>query len=176
MVKQMTIWCSDIDGVLVDSRELVRESYAAVGVEMPVQAWGHPWQTWLPNALGSLEKARELHAEKTKKYVETLKNGAAIKHKLPFADIARALERDPACLVYYVTGAANDTALTILTELGLNHKNLVGHGVSTTEREAVFRKLGSRGVYIDDRIEGQAPAHAAGWDFIWAKQDWPWKQ
>jgi FMN phosphatase YigB (HAD superfamily) len=172
----MAIWCSDIDGVLVDSRELVRESYLAVGIEMPVQAWGHPWQTWLPAAVGSLEKAKELHVEKTKKYVETLKSGAARKHSLPFADIARSLERDPACAVYYVTGAAHDTAVTILNELGLKAENLVGSGVSTSEREAIFRTLGPTGVYIDDRIEGQSPAHAAGWEFIWAKQDWPWKQ
>jgi FMN phosphatase YigB (HAD superfamily) len=172
----MAIWCSDIDGVLVDSRELVRESYAAVGVDMPAQAWGYPWETWLPAAVGSLEKAKELHDEKTRKYVETLKSGAAREYSLPFAGVARSLERDPACTVYYVTGAAHDTAIAILNELGLKAENLVGSGVSTSEREAIFRALGPTGVYIDDRIEGQAPAHAAGWEFVWAGWEWPWKQ
>jgi hypothetical protein len=172
----MATWCSDIDGVLVDSRSLVIESYKYVGIDMPMQAWGHPWQTWLPSAVGSHEKARELHEKKTEAYIEVLRAGAALKNALPFAEILRALEHDMRARVFYVTGAAKATATVILQELGLNADNLVAASVTTDARKEILESLDSSGVYIDDRIEGKGPAEEAGWDFIWAKQDWRWKQ
>jgi hypothetical protein len=170
MVSKKLFWCSDIDGVIVDSRELVLESYARVGIQMPPEAWGHPWQTWLPGAVGSYEAAEKLHKEKTEKYIEVLRSGAAIKAALPFSGILRALERDPACEVYYITGAAELTAITILQELGLNFKNLLAASMTTGDRTAELLKVSPYGTYIDDRIEGQAAADKAGWSFIWAKQ------
>jgi hypothetical protein len=95
---------------------------------------------------------------------------------LPFAQIARALERDPVTSVYYVTGATKRAAITILRELGLDSRNLIASSATTADREQLLKNLAPSGVYIDDRIEGQAPAHAAGWSFIWAKQDWSWNQ
>jgi FMN phosphatase YigB (HAD superfamily) len=169
-------WCCDIDGVLVDSKVLVRESYKAVGIDMPIEAWGHPWKTWLPSAVGSYEVAEELHRKKTDAYIDVLMSGAARDSALPFARIAKALERDPVTKVFYVTGATHRAAVTILTELGLNAANLVAASVTTAEREELLKGIAPKGVYVDDRIEGQAPAHAAGWHFIWAKQDWLWNQ
>lgn len=165
------LWCSDIDGVIVDSKELVVESYKYVGIEMPIHAWGHPWQTWLPGTVGSYEKAEQLHKQKTTAYVEVLKSGAAIAAALPFANVLRALERDPMCVVFYVTGASELTAITILQELGLNYKNLIGSSMSTTDRTPELMKLGKTGTYIDDRIEGHSAAEKAGWSFIWAQQE-----
>jgi len=168
----MTVWCSDIDGVLVNSREMVIESYKLVGVDMPIQAWGQPWHVWLPSAVRSYDVALELHKQKTEAYAEMLKNGAAVSNKLPFAEILMALEKRNGTQVFYVTGAAREAGTAVLWALGLNSKNLVAVNATTQEREGVFRELAPTGVYIDDRIEGQAPATAAGWSFIWAKQDW----
>jgi phosphoglycolate phosphatase-like HAD superfamily hydrolase len=123
----MSIWCSDIDGVLIDSKALVRESYKAVGIDMPIEAWGHPWQTWLPAAVGSLELAKQLHNQKTDAYIDVLLSGAVGENALPFAQIARALERDPVTSVYYVTGATNRAAVAILRELGLNPYKVSNH-------------------------------------------------
>jgi FMN phosphatase YigB (HAD superfamily) len=176
IIKKQT-WCFDIDGVLIDSRDIVKESYKKAGVDMPNEAWGHPWQSWLPNVAGSYYEAAQLHSKKTEIYVELLKNdGTARKHALPFAEIARALERDPVTNVYYVTGASNDAATSILKELGLNVQNLVGSSLTTNDRESILKKLDATGVYVDDRIEGQGPALSAGWNFVWAKQDWSWKR
>ena len=172
----MSIWCSDIDGVLIDSKALVRESYKAVGIDMPIEAWGHPWQTWLPAAVGSLELAKQLHNQKTDAYIDVLLSGAVRDNALPFAGIARALERDPVTSVYYVTGATNRAAVAILRELGLDSEKLIASSATTADREQLLKNLAPSGVYIDDRIEGQAPAHAAGWSFIWAKQDWSWNR
>lgn len=172
----MAVWCSDIDGVLVDSRSLVIDSYKYVGVTMPLQAWGHPWQTWLPAVAGSHEEAQRLHDMKTKAYIEVLRGGAAVKNALPFAELLRALEHDMRAQVFYVTGAAKATAIVILQELGLNSDNLVAASATTDSRKEILRSLHVTGVYIDDRIEGKGPAEEAGWDFIWAKQDWRWKQ
>lgn len=171
-----SMWCTDIDGVLIDSRELVKESYRSVGIEMPIEAWGHPWKQWLPAFVGSYEDAEKLHTKKTEMYVDVLKSGAVRDSALPFAMIARALERDPVSQVYYVTGAAEKTAITILSELGLNPKNLIASSIATTPRADILKKLSPYGVYVDDRIEGQVPAQDAGWKFIWAKQDWHWNQ
>lgn len=172
----MKYWLSDIDGVLIDSRELVVESYRRIGVNMPLDAWGHPWKTWLPGAVGSYDLAAKLHAKKTEEYVEVLKSGAVRKNALPFAQIAAALESTSTNTVYYVTGAAEPVALTILSELGLKTSNLLGSGVSTDERLRIMRNIHDSGTYIDDRFEGHRPAQLAGWDFIWAKQDWHWNQ
>lgn len=169
-------WCCDIDGVIVDSKVLVRESYKAVGIDMPIEAWGHPWKTWLPAAVGSYELAEQLHKKKTDAYVDVLLSGAARESALPFTQIVRALERDRGTKVFYVTGAAHKAAVAILNELGLRVENLLASSVTTAEREQLLKSIADTGVYVDDRIEGQAPAHAAGWRFIWAKQDWQWNQ
>lgn len=171
----MKHWLSDIDGVLIDSRELVRESYWRVGISMPLEAWGHPWKTWLPAAVGSYDLAAKLHARKTEEYVDVLKSGAVRKNALPFARIVSALESTSSNSVYYVTGAADEVAKTILTELDLNVDALLGSGVSTDERFGIMRSIDDTGTYIDDRFEGHRPAMLAGWGFIWAKQDWHWK-
>ena len=59
----------DVDGVLVDTRELVVQAYRDVGVEMPENAWGLPWHEWLPALVGDDGRAAELHREKTRRYV-----------------------------------------------------------------------------------------------------------
>lgn len=178
MAERRSIWCFDIDGVLIDSREIVNRSYKRVGVDMPESAWGHPWNTWLPTIVGSYDAAVDVHDRKTAIYTDMLKeDGIVARYELPFASIARALERDAYTDVYYVTGASQRAATTIVDELGLTSKNILGSGVTTADRKIVLKTLGDRGVYVDDRIEGQVPAMAAGWGFIWARQDWPsWRQ
>lgn len=167
-------WCSDIDGVLIDSRQLVREAYRKVGVNMPDEAWGHPWQMWLPSVTGSLENARKAHSAKTLAYVDVIRGGAALENKLPYADILLSLEAMFPGDVTYVTGAAKDAADAILEALNLNPKALLACSVSTAERVDILRSIADTGVYIDDRIDGQAPAREAGWKFVWARQEWPW--
>ena len=167
-------WCSDIDGVLVNSRHLVKEAYAKVGVNMPDEAWGHPWQMWLPSVVGSLGDARKAHDEKTLVYVDVIKSGAAVENKLPYADVLLALEAMFPGDVSYVTGAAHDAAEAILESLKLTPSQLLASSVSTSERSAILKSIDETGVYIDDRIDGQAPAREAGWKFVWARQEWPW--
>lgn len=169
-------WCSDIDGVLVNSRHLVREAYRKVGVNMPDEAWGHPWQMWLPSVTGSLENARKAHSEKTLVYVDVIKAGAALENKLPYADILLSLERMFPGDVTYVTGAAQDAAEAVLEALKLTPSALLAYSVSTGERAGILRDIADTGVYIDDRIDGHAPAREAGWKFVWARQEWPWTQ
>ena len=167
-------WCSDIDGVLVNSRHLVKEAYMRVGVSMPDEAWGHPWQMWLPSVVGSLAEARKVHSEKTLTYVDVIRSGAALENKLPYADVLLALETVFPGDVTYVTGAAHDAAEAVLDSLGLTASALLASSVSTSERTEILRGIASTGVYIDDRIDGQAPAREAGWKFVWARQEWPW--
>lgn len=172
----MKYWCSDIDGVLIDSRELVHESYRRVGVNMPESAWGHPWKTWLPAAVGSYDLAKQLHDEKTKEYIEVLKSGTVPINALPLAHVMTALEQRDDTQVYYVTGASLPVAQIILSELGLNTDALLAAGISTDDRYDIMKTISSSGTYVDDRVEGRYPALRAGWDFVWAKQEIFWKQ
>ena len=68
---------------------------------------------------------------------------------------------------YEVGGCVRDEIL------GLKSKDV---DYVAVPREELLKGIAETGVYVDDRIEGQAPAHAAGWRFIWAKQDWQWNQ
>lgn len=138
----------DFDGVLVDSREVVEESYRRAGVEMPKENWGIPGLAWLPE-----ETRAETYRLKSLWYKALI--GAA--PELPPAQVARLL--NPGLL----TGAIPE-ASTRVQRLGINFK-WEEYGHSTESKTRVLRSM-APGIYIDDLPLGAAIARNAGWEFI----------
>lgn len=101
----------DLDGVLVDSREAVRRAYRKVGIEMPLGAWGKPWQEWLPQACGGdPHLAKRVHDMKTLEYAT---NGVYDVRPLPPLDLMHRLDVDGIARVGVITGASRDAAAAL---------------------------------------------------------------
>lgn len=58
----------DLDGTIVDNEAAVRQAYHDVGVKMPQNAWGRPWQDWLAEPMD--------HHRKNVRYMELIRAGA----------------------------------------------------------------------------------------------------
>jgi phosphoglycolate phosphatase-like HAD superfamily hydrolase len=161
-------WAFDIDGVLIDSRELVEQAYLNAGVALPEEAWGVSWRRWLIDLVGSEEEALEVHRRKQESYATLLRiRGSA--YALPGAALANALI-DVNADVYFVTAASRASALQVLTVLDLPEERLVGTELTTEQRMDLLRDIKTTNesrsyTYIDDRLEGQRIAQDAGWGF-----------
>src|SRR5690554_4950980 len=124
--------CFDIDGTLVDTRELNLRAYAQVGVEIPDDAWGRRWQEWLPEVVGDPDRAIELHC----------------------ARIARELshqERGPV-RVYLLTGASTWPVLKIIQRLDI-HPNRLFSNLNYAARQRYLEKMPGGTPYLDDLAE-----------------------
>ena len=64
----------DMDGVLFDTKEAVREAYKAVGLNAD-NAKGRTWREWLIPKYG-VDTAYRLHRNKNDRYVELIERGA----------------------------------------------------------------------------------------------------
>lgn len=111
--------CFDVDGTIVDTRELNLEAYLSVGVVMPSHAWGLRWQQWLPDVVGDENTAVALHQQKVKNFSEILNNTDLWDKTLPSAEIAREFSRTESIEVQFLTAASLHTAAIILDKLKL---------------------------------------------------------
>src|SRR4029077_19825013 len=74
------LYCFDLDGTLIDSREVLIEAYRSVGVEPPSDFFVKSWREWLPDP--------ELHRKKNEIYLKII-------HKirpLPLMQLYHSLE------------------------------------------------------------------------------------
>lgn len=152
----------DVDGVIIDSRELVTSCYAQVGVDIPDDAWGRPWHEWLDDG--------ELHARKTQLYVEAIEDGLAT--WLDGRDIVAYYLRkgSPVC---FVTGASFRAFEIIwrmsgLRSVAMSASNPVRWQVACTMQDKVdtLKQWGAN-VYMDDIEDaGQRIAAAVGCGFV----------
>jgi phosphoglycolate phosphatase-like HAD superfamily hydrolase len=160
-------WTFDLDGTLIDSKQVVHETYEELGVHVPIDGmWGLPWRLWLPDACGGIDEATVIHAEKTRRYLKKLANGDV--PELPFASIARQLQAD-GTRVDIITGATPAAAHAAVEMLGLKSDTLFAAGIPIRERAPLLNQIAPVGVYVDDLLEGNYSAVRAGWHFVWAK-------
>lgn len=93
----------DMDGVIADTREAVREAYRQVGVEMPDEAWGRPAHEWV---------SERQHLLKQQIYPQVLT--AVGVRRLAGAQVISWLQRD-GYRVAVVTNAAYQSATAVLS-------------------------------------------------------------
>lgn len=164
-------WVFDVDGVLADTRDAVRESYAIAGVDQPDDVWGISWKLWLPAIVG-IEAAPHVHGLKQEAYAKLLETGAA--QRLPGADAAKALMHD-GHHVYFVTAASESSAASVLRALKLPQACLEGVELTAAMRTGCLSRLkrmhedARLHVYVDDREEGAKIAADAGFRFAHAR-------
>lgn len=138
----------DIDGVLIDSKKLVRRAYELAGVSMPDHAWGLPWQDWLPELVAK-DDIRRVRVLKQQMYLKLLRSHVP---RLPAADVASALEMENHA-VKYVTGASADIAPYVLGALHLSPSSLAASESDLAAKTGAARYMMRRGwrvVYVDD--------------------------
>jgi phosphoglycolate phosphatase-like HAD superfamily hydrolase len=97
----------DLDGVLIDSRDAVREAYKRVGCVMPDDAWGRPWYEWC---------GIEPHTRKVAVYKQMILAGEV--PTLPPLEVLREL-RDANKWVGIFTGASHEAVTGIMAREGL---------------------------------------------------------
>lgn len=143
----------DVDGTIVNSRELVTKAYEAVGVKMPAYAWGLRWQDWLvDHCEGADELARLLHERKSHEYVKLLTRSDIQRYALPAAQLARhALLNYGVNSVRYLTASTDSTAYSIVSRLGIA-ATLTGN-LSYDQRRDVLADAPTGTVYLDDNEE-----------------------
>jgi phosphoglycolate phosphatase-like HAD superfamily hydrolase len=105
----------DLDGTLADTRKAVEMSYSYFGVRMPKDAWGKPWQEWLPDAAGSFKDACLIHVAKNEIYPKMINRYA---RRLPPADLAFKLFENN-IPIQVLTGASEDATISVLNFLQL---------------------------------------------------------
>lgn len=152
----------DIDGTLINSRDLNVQAYRRVGVEMPDHAWSLRWQTWLFDLVGSRERAEQIHTAKVNTYVTMLRTVEISKYVLEPTYLARELLRRPDIKVRFLTAGTVTTANIILQRLGLGAPSMAGNLSYEARRLALHSSvLGSSGdvVYIDDHEENVLRLH-----------------
>jgi hypothetical protein len=142
----------DLDGTLVDTEYAVIDAYAAVGITYPAEAWGKPWQAWLPKLVGDEEVACQIHDLKNVAYLALIDAGKV--EELPAATLARTLVKIPEFMVTTLTGASLDATAALCDTLGLER---VGMLTGYTLGSKVAWLNGDHGelpgIYFDDNAE-----------------------
>jgi len=124
----------DLDGTLVHTRTAVIQAYLAVGVAMPADAWGKPWQSWL--------KDETLHRRKNEVYPEALRAYAA---PMPLLEVAVRLDAP------VITGASRDAVRAVRATFAPT-LNIALVGANRTEKTwwLSAQKDKIPGTYVDD--------------------------
>lgn len=139
----MRYFVFDLDGTLLDSRDAVRRAYLEVGVTMPDDAWGTPWQSWC---------GIEEHSAKVRVYQRMLDAGEV--PTLPSIDVVRELlaakER-----VAILTGASHEALATFIKREELYGVYLFGWSATRVHKKnklAEVSRLPQRPhiTYVDD--------------------------
>lgn len=135
---------------------------------MPADAWGHPWQDWLPALVGSVPGAIAVHTRKTQTYVRMLTRDLS-DQALPAVRVAHQLQTDGRT-IGFLTGASSDAAITILSQLDFDPRLIIEASATTQTKTRILMDLGTR-VYVDDMEIGQEIAGAAGAAFVRVRHD-----
>lgn len=140
----------DLDGTLVDTKELIIASYKRVGVTPPEDFFGKPWQEWLDD--------EEKHRQKNEVYIAMIP-----KHlkPLPLLSLFQRLIVDdgPGGIKYaptILTAASQIAALAILQHLKLECAIYNLHAGLTLQMKINWMNLkssqGEDGIMFEDNI------------------------
>ena len=107
----------DMDGVLFDTKDAVREAYKAAGLDAD-DAKGRTWREWLIPKYG-LATAYRLHRNKNDRYIELIERGA-VRALPPFWDmvygIDKALRNGVAANIGIATSASKEATRALLQQ------------------------------------------------------------
>lgn len=145
----------DIDGTLIDNKQLVRQAYELAGVKLSDEEWarcfGQPFSHWIiEHCSGNYEEVWRIHREKNRWYHKLLDNlKSDSKRVLPPTELAREL-LSAQRVVHFVTGASNVAAASVMDFLGFGTvpPGFVSAALSITEKITCVMRLGA--VHIDD--------------------------
>ncbi|WP_157528525.1 hypothetical protein [Nocardia sp. NRRL S-836] len=143
----------DIDGVLVDTREIVRRAYAEVGVELPDHLWGTTWRNWLPPLCGGdLLRAQVVHDRKTRSHLDLLSRTRVT--TLAGAEAARELHSRGWTVKFITSGTREVVQRTLHSADPSLNGFLAGTDLdSTGKRKALEEISPAGGVYVDDNYD-----------------------
>lgn len=140
----------DLDGVLIESKPLVRLAYLRAGVvlddESWTSVWGLSWAEWLPKLVGGAFEARQLHEAKNRAYARILREA-----KLPTTTALKYFRElcEEDVTPYIVTCASEVAAGLVTSRLGLVPMQLHA-GVSVQEKITTINKHNL--IHIDDDL------------------------
>lgn len=140
----------DLDGVLLHSKPLVRRAYQRAGLTMPDEdwerVWGLSWTEWLPNMMGGVFAARQLHEAKNRAYARILRD----EEILGTTAVRYFRELCTEGVTPYVVTCASEVAATlVLQRLDLTPMQ-VSAGQSVAEK--ISKINGNDLIHIDDDL------------------------
>lgn len=145
----------DLDGTLINTRELNRVAYRAAGVDVPDRAWGLRWQEWLPELTGSHAVATGIHNRKVQAYVEVVTDCSVRDIALPAARLAADLqEHGDDVTLWCLTAGSLLTSRILLRKLRLGLPVIAN--LTYEHRAALLADRSpseSVTVYVDDRAD-----------------------
>lgn len=142
----------DVDGTLVDTRDLSIEAYHAVGVKPPADSWMSPWREWLTRYFaGDRRRAEATYRRKTKIYEQMLANCDITFYWMVPALVARELCHGTYGNVdiHILTGGAQVTTDVILRKLDI-HPKVVRCGLNYADRAAFLADVPPGTLYLDN--------------------------
>lgn len=128
----------DLDGVLIDTKLAVKEAYKRVGVNMPEDAWGKPYEEWCSH------EEHELKKEVYPQFVDFLAT------ELPMLGVAKDLDLLPNCNVMILTGASASAVELLQSKFCFQKLRILCWGANTDTKLKCLASLPSGGVYFED--------------------------
>lgn len=162
----------DLDGVVIDTEDVVARCYEAAGATPPRPILAHEGSRWLTHQVGGRsDLALKLREQKNKFYRNMLHAGVVEWHTGAFA--ASELHHE-GHRVHLLSGAPSGT-ISIIKErwqISFPHRpwpfSLVTDGMKTPDKMKTIRLLartsGSRGAYVDD--QDKFIDLPDGWSFV----------
>mgnify|MGYP000959187926 CR=1 FL=1 len=140
----MSLVVFDLDGTLVDTRDAVVTAYAEVGIHMPTQAWGRPWQDWLPGSASlNGRSAKDVHAAKNRVYPACLARLARPTPLLTYAAVKQSS---------VITGASKEAVEAIQQQFNVK-LNVGGYNMTLNDKIYWLNEAYQSAedcIYIDD--------------------------
>ena len=144
----------DLDGVLIDTAELIKKAYRNAGVEPPDDILAQEYSDWLAD-FGSAEEITRIRDIKNNYYLNQLVQDNF--DYLPPFQTAMMLQSTDDIIIGVLTGAPIGTALGLTYTSGRwDHFSVIRDGCRTPEKMRILREYGKllphiHKVYVDDQ-------------------------
>lgn len=143
----------DIDGTIIDTKAIAVAAYRQVGIELTDDLWGVQWRLWLPDLVGSMERAVEIHDMKTKIHAEMIQD-LDPRLELSAADVARCLNGIDVN-VFFLTASDERISSRVLQSLNIKYVACAS-GLTLAERIGKLQTIHTYYniiAYVDDFAE-----------------------